>query len=50
MDYQVACFEVVTQTEFGTDYIFNTLIKETEIQRRQAFLAERMLNMSQEDH
>ena len=50
IDRRVACFEVVTPTEFGTDYFFNPLIRETETQRRLAFLAERTLGIIYESN
>lgn len=48
MDRKVIGFEVITQTEFETEYIFKPLIKESEIQRRLEFMADRTLKKAQE--
>lgn len=47
LDRKVACFEVITQTEFETSYIFEPLINENEVRRRMEFLADRTLRMAQ---
>ena len=48
MDRKVACFEVITQTEFETEYLFDSLIKESEIQRRLEFMTDRTLQIAQQ--
>ena len=48
MDRKVACFEVITQTEFETEYLFDSLIKESEVQRRLAFMSDRTLQIAQQ--
>jgi multimeric flavodoxin WrbA len=48
MDRKVAGFEVITQTEFGVDYLFNPLIRLPEIQRRLEFMTDRTLKAAQE--
>lgn len=47
LDRKVAGFEVINQTAFETDYIFDRLIQETEIQRRLDFLAAQTLRTAQ---
>ncbi len=48
MDRKVSGFEVITQTEFETDYILDRLIKEQEIQRRLEFMTDHTLSVAQE--
>jgi len=48
MDRKVVGFEVITQTEFETEYIFDRLIKEPEIQRRLEYMTDRTLSVAQE--
>lgn len=48
LDRKVVGFEVVTQSEFETEYIFNRLINESEIQRRLEFMADRTLKVAYE--
>jgi len=47
MDRKVACFEVISQTEFETEYIFDHLINEPEIRRRLEFMTDRTLKITQ---
>ena len=44
MDRKVVGFEVITHSEFETEYIFDRLISEQEIQRRLEFLTDRTLS------
>ena len=48
MDREVACFEVINSAGFATESLFGGLIKETEIQRRLAFVADRTLQTARE--
>lgn len=48
MDRQVACFEVINSAGFETESLFGGLVKETEIQRRLAFVADRTLQTARE--
>ncbi len=48
MDRKVVGFEVITQTEFETEYIFDRLIKEQEIQRRLNFMTDRTLKVARD--
>lgn len=48
MDRKVVGFEVINQAEFETDYIFDHLINEQEIQRRLEFMTDRTLKIARE--
>jgi multimeric flavodoxin WrbA len=48
MDRKVAGFEIINPTEFETDYTFDGLINEKEIQNRLEFLADRTLKVAKE--
>ena len=48
MDRKVVGFEVINHAEFETEYIFDRLLNEQEIQRRLEFMTERTLIVAQE--
>lgn len=48
MDRKVAGFEVINNAGYATECLFGSLIREPEIQRRLAFLAERVLRAAEE--
>ena len=47
-DRKVVGFEVINHAEFETDYIFDRLIDEPEIQRRLEFMTDRTLRVARE--
>lgn len=47
LDRKVVCFEVINHAQFETEYIFDRLLNESEIQRRLDFMAERTFKVAQ---